>query len=351
LALGTTSTGDFLPVKAAQGAVPPMPPLIESYAEPGPIDRVNRFTLPGRAEVEIVEQGALYDRFTVSTPVEFVFRLYTFYFPGWRAYIDGAEVEIELGRPEGFITFWVPEGEHEVLVRFEDTPPRTVGWIISAAGLGVLILALMQMPAARMPAAQMPATQMPDTSVSRSRAFAFPSFLWLGGALLLFVVFKGAVLDPQDSWLRCKSPPGQARVVQHELRADFGGQIELLGYDLPRQRVRSGERFSVVLYWHALVPVEANYQSFVHLAASEDVRQVWAQEDHLNPGGLPTTRWPLDRYVWDEFEIVVPPETPPGRYVLNVGIYSMDEGYRLQRYDEDGRAVGDSIVVGSIEVQ
>ena len=52
-----------------------------------------------------------------------------------------------------------------------------------------------------------------------------------------------------------------------------------------------------------------------------------------------------------EFEIVVPPETPPGRYVLNVGIYSMDEGYRLRRYDEDGRAVGDSIVVGSSEVQ
>jgi len=334
LALGTTSTGDFVPVGAALVPMHPAPTLIESYSRPGPVDRVNRATLPDGARVEVVEHGPLYDHFAVSTPRKFVLRLYTFYFPGWRATVDGEEVEIEVAGPEGFITLWVPEGEHEVLVRFEDTLPRTAGWVISAVGLAMLIVALVLMPT-------------PTPTHLHASTHSPP--LWLGGALLLFVILKSAVIDPHDDWLRYTSPPGQAWAARHEQRASFvggGGQIELLGYDLPRQRVRSGETFSVVLYWHALTPLDANYQSFVHLARPLDV--LWGQEDHLNPGSLPTTRWPFDKYVWDEYEIRVLPGTPPGEYALNVGLYSVAGGYRLWRCDEDGR---DSIVIASVEVE
>jgi hypothetical protein len=104
-----------------------------------------------------------------------------------------------------------------------------------------------------------------------------------------------------------------------------------------------------VLYWHAPVPLGTNYQSFVHLARPLHI--LWGQEDHLNPGGLPTKHWPPDRYVWDEYEIRVLPGTPPGEYVLNVGLYSMAGGYRLQRHDEDGQVVGDSVPIGLVEVE
>jgi hypothetical protein len=335
LAIGTTSTGDFLPVKAARVRMRPMPSLVESYTQPGPVDRVNRAVLPDGARLDIVEHGPLHDRFAVSTPKKFVLRLYTFYFPGWRAYVDGAEVEIEVAGPEGFITLRVPEGEHEVLVRFEDTPPRTAGWIISAVGLVVLIVALVSMPAPTLPRPHTPIPPYP--------------LIWLGGTLLLFVTLKAAVIDPHDDWLRYTSPSGQAWAARYEQRANFGGQIELLGYDLPRQRVRSGETFPVVLYLRALAPLDVNYQSFVHLARPLHI--LWGQEDHLNPAGLPTKRWPLDKYVWDEYEIRVLPGTPPGEYAINVGLYSMAGGYRLQRYDDGGRVVGDSIVIASIEVR
>ena len=335
LALGTTSTADFMPVGAAQVMVHPEASLTESYVT-GPVDRINRASLPEGARVDIVEHGPLYDRFSVYMPERFILRLFTFYFPGWRAYVDGEEVEIEIAHPEGFITFWVPEGEHEVVVRFEDTPPRTAGWIISAAGLAMLVIAL----------ALMRNSPAPDPS---TRLKTCPqSLIWLGGTLLLFMILKSGIIDPRDDWLRYTSPPGQARAAQQELRANFGNQVELLGYDLPRRRVRAGESFSVVLYWRALTPLDVNYQSFVHLAHPLNV--LWGQEDHLNPGGLPTTRWPLDKYVWDEYEIRVLPETPPGEYVLNVGLYSQAGGYRLRRYDEEGQAVGDSIVITSIEV-
>ncbi|MDY6877802.1 MAG: hypothetical protein SWK90_16595 [Chloroflexota bacterium] len=345
LALGTTSTGDFLPVEAALVAMHPEPTLVESYSRPGLVDKVNRATLRG-ATVEIIEHGPLQDRFVVSTPKKLVLRLYTFYFPGWRAYVDGEEVEIEVAGPEGFITLWVPEGEHEVLVRFEDTPPRTAGWIISMVGLASLVLALTWMPSARV-------RRSPSTIPHSPFAIRRSPLVWLSGALLLFVILKGAVIDQQDNWMRYTSPPGQAWAAQHEQRTVFSldgsGQIELLGYDLPRQHVRSGEKFSVVLYWRALTPLDANYQSFVHLA--RPLWAVWGQEDQINPGGLPTTRWPLDKYVWDEYEIHVLPGTPPGEYVLNAGLYSMAGGYRLQRHDDLGQVAGDSLVFASVEVE
>ncbi len=344
LAYGTTSTGDFVPTGAALVLMHAEPALLASYARGGPVDRVNRATLPEGATVELVAQGPLYDRFVVSTPHEFVFRLFTFYFPGWRATVDGKEVAIEVAGPEGFITFWVPAGEHDVLVHFGDTPPRTAGWILSALGLLAFILTLVLMPGQ----SPVPGLQSPVPSL-QSLVPNPQSLIWLAGALALFVFLKGAVIDPREGWLRYTSPPGEAWAAQNRLRANFGNQIELLGYDLSRQHVHPGQTFTVVLYWRALAPMVENYQSFVHLAQPLDV--VWGQEDHLNPGDLPTTRWPLDRYVWDEYEVRVSPDAPPGEYLLNVGIYSLAGNYRLLRYDEAGQAAGDSLVIATIVVE
>jgi hypothetical protein len=334
-ALGTTSTGDFLPVRAALGTIYPAQSLLDSYTQPGPVDRVNRAALPEGTRVEVVEQRALYDHFSVYTPEEFVFRLYLFYFPGWRVYVDSEEVEINVAKPEGFITVFVPAGEHDVIVRFEDTPPRIIGRIVSACGLGGLVVTLILMRST------VPCLQSPIPNLQ--------SLLWLGGVLMLFIFLKSAVIDPQEGGLlRYTSPPGQAQAAQHEVHANFGGQIELLGYDLPKPRVRPGEALPLVLYWRALTPMGENYQTFVHVA--QPLHLVWAQQDRLNPGNFPTSRWPLDRYVWDAYEIRIPFGTPPGEYMINVGVPSWEGGYRLPRVDEDGQSVGDGVMIAAVEV-
>ena len=75
-----------------------------------------------------------------------------FYYPGWRAYLlDGqhgervSEIPItpETTGALGRMTVPVPPGEGYLLLIYEDTPPRTVGGILSlasAALLGVLVL-------------------------------------------------------------------------------------------------------------------------------------------------------------------------------------------------------------------
>lgn len=349
LAFGTTSTGDFLPVEAAHVAMHPAKTLLESYqqseqAEPGeiptPLDRVNRATLPKGATVEIVEHRPLYDRFEISTPKSFVLRLFTFNFPGWHAYIDDKEVEVETADPEGFITLWVPKGEHEVVVRFEDTLPRKASWIVSIVGLIVLLIISVYSP----PIIKAEKS-IPQASIDGQGNL---SPHWLCLALVMVILFKEVIADPQG-WLYLHSPPGRATAAQHEVEANFGGELELLGYDLPQSVVRSGGSFPVVLYWRTLKPLEKNYQAFVHVARPLHV--LWGQEDHLNPGGLPTTRWPMSKYIWDEYDVQTLPGTPPGEYVINVGLYSAADGYRLQRYDESEQIAGDSLVIDAIKVE
>lgn len=77
-----------------------------------------------------------------STPLRLV--EYTFYFPGWKAYVDEEEVPVQFQDPNyrGVITFEVPAGEHTVKVRFEDTKIRLLGFGVTGAGLGVAVLGL-----------------------------------------------------------------------------------------------------------------------------------------------------------------------------------------------------------------
>lgn len=350
-ALGTTSTGDFLPV-TVEMIPPPMETLVRSYRDDGPVDKVNRATVPEGTEVTLVEHKPDYDLFRVDTPRSFILRLYTFYFPGWQAYVDGESVEIEIARPEGFITVQVPEGTHDVLVRFEDTKPRRLGGAVSGGALVALIAIMVAWRDTKRSETSLALRQSPAVPRGRSPSDLGPRrspITWarLGGVLLLIVVVKTTVLDTYEC-LHHHSAPGQAVPAQHKLRANFGGKIELLGYDLPRSQVHPGDTLSVVLYWRALTDVEGNYQSFVHVAQPLD--RAWAQEDHLNPGGLPTSRWPSDKYVWDEYAIQIPEQLSPGEYMVNVGLYSRSEGgARLPLHN--GQQVGEeSIVIDTVEV-
>lgn len=333
-ALGTTSTGDFLPVTVDM--IPEATDsLIHSYTEDGPVDKVNRATLPEGAEVRVLENKPNRGRFWVTAPSEFILRLYTFHFPGWRAYVDGERVAIEIARPEGFITVQVPEGTHEVVVRFEDTLPRQMGWMISAGAVIALGAVLATWSPVR------------NTDQPAPRLHCLPlTWLQVTGVLALIVSTKVVVLDPYGL-LHHHSRPGEALPAQQHLGANFADKIELIAYDLPETQLAPGDVLPVVLYWRALNDLEENYQSFVHVAQPLDV--AWTQEDHLNPGGLPTSRWPMDKYVWDEYGIQIPHGMPPGEYMVNVGLYLRSDGTRLQRQDA-GHIGDDGSVIGFVKV-
>jgi hypothetical protein len=311
-ALGTTSANDFLPVGVAlvPGA---QNSVIDSYESGGPIDRVNRATLPEGAVVTLQEQRPTYDRYTVSSNSDFVFRVFTFYFPGWVARIDGQPVPIELGQPEGFITFPVPAGSHRVEVSFEETTPRQIAWVISG-------LALLGWVTAIVLAFRRPSDTLDVVPLN-----------WRSAVVIGVVVLSGLGLKlaaDRTGAFRYQSTGTTVLVAQNNYYVKLDRGLQLLAFDVSSSTIRPGDPLAVTLYWKAQVPVPINYQVYVHLIGPDD--QLVAQSDKLNPADFPTSRWPLDKYVRDEHNLVFQSAPAPGLYRLVVGLWNSGTGERLQ---------------------
>jgi hypothetical protein len=93
-------------------------------------------TLELRTTSEVIEYSA-------QRPILITFN--TFYYPGWRAYLLDAEtgaqireLPIALRGELGLITVRVPAGSGRVLLRFEDTPLRSMSLILSLTSLALL---------------------------------------------------------------------------------------------------------------------------------------------------------------------------------------------------------------------
>jgi hypothetical protein len=71
-----------------------------------------------------------------STPA--TLRIATFYFPGWKARLDHRVIPIRVEMGTGAMLLDVPEGRHEVLLRFGYIPPMRYASIISLVSLFLL---------------------------------------------------------------------------------------------------------------------------------------------------------------------------------------------------------------------
>ena len=325
--VGTTASNEFLPVTVIS-APGPAPSLSDSYAA-GSVDKVNRAALPEGAEVAVIEHGPLHDQLAIDSPSDFTLRLYTFDFPGWTAYVDGAAVPITPSGPEGWITLAVPRGKHTVRVQLEDTAPRRLGWLASGLGLAALV-GLGGWQIARRQARRHDATTTPGTRVAPEGAEG-----WLLPGLALTGLVAGIGLNaanwPYATQTYAPVQPQQAQA------AHWSSGVELLGYDLMQTTLRPGDSVDLTLYWAAYAPTTANSRVFVHLIGPEG--QLWANSDKFHPGeyeDLPTGRWPVGRPLTDVHTLVIPPDTPPGEYHLQVGLWDGYTGERVPLLIEEG---------------
>lgn len=93
----------------------------------------------GQAAVRVKKDNFTKKIFNVNAATPLVFRLNTYYFPGWEAVIDGEKTAINDGNDLKLITVNVPPGTHTVEFRFVNTPVRTASEIISVSTVIFLI--------------------------------------------------------------------------------------------------------------------------------------------------------------------------------------------------------------------
>ena len=134
--------------------------------------------------------------------------------------------------------------------------------------------------------------------------------------------------------------------IDHPLSFRLGEAVSLIGYNLrpDDDPLEPGGSFRLTLYWQALASMEKDYTVFTHLIDEEG--QIWAQKDSPPLGGArPTSLWYEGEIIKDEYELIVKGETPPGEYLLEVGMYLAESGARLPVYSIEGELLGDRILL------
>jgi hypothetical protein len=340
---GGLVTNEFLP-HAVLILPGPTTSLLDDYADGYPVMKANLATLPEGATLEFVEHGPQRDVWRVTTDTPFTLEVYTFYFAGWQAEIDGKRVPITPSEPHGLITFDVPAGEHTIRLTLKPTAVRRAGnmiTILAAVGLIVVTGALWRQQR------QVEAASSPDTDLLP----AWGTGLLVGGiAAALLAAF---LMQEGRAWVR--SGPGEARLAAHHLDLRFGDSIQLVGYDLSDDEPGPGDLVTLVLYWYVRDRVDIDYNSFVHVSTGGPPQ---AQEDKYLPADARTSEWPPGAHLADEYLIRLPESIPPGEYRVTVGLWTCEglpegecgNGLRLEVADAAGNPVGDSAFLQTVRV-
>ena len=157
--------------------------------------------------------------------------------------------------------------------------------------------------------------------------------------------FLGAYLT-----LYVLSPDDADFPMQHTVAANLGHEALLIGYGLRTQELEAGKTLRLTLYWQALAEMDRRYTVFAHLLDSDN-RVVAQMDSEPLSGAHPTTEWQLGEIVRDSYGLLIAPDTPPGEYLLEVGMYYLPTLERLPVLDASGGVEDDRVVLGRIVVQ
>jgi hypothetical protein len=130
---------------------------------------------------------------------------------------------------------------------------------------------------------------------------------------------------------------------------DFGGQLRLLGWEIERDTLAPGETTYLTVYWQALTDPREDYWLFLRLKGAND-DDVWSKDGTPSAGRDSTDLWRKGDVIAAQHRITLGDDVAPGRYRLLAGVHRFGAWEWLPIFDQNGRAVGDVVMVGEVFV-
>ena len=135
---------------------------------------------------------------------------------------------------------------------------------------------------------------------------------------------------------------------------DFGGALQLVGYDLLTPTVTPGEMVELVTLWQVTNPqplwpqnlsdASEDFVLFTH--ALDAAGSIVGQEDRLD---APAWDWQVGDAIAQIHRFTLPPDLPAGTVALEVGAYRRADLVRLPVL-VNGEVVGDAVLLRHVEV-
>ena len=326
-AIGSTSLGEFNPIWVTDHLGPTA--LTGDYLAGGRLERVDGATLPPNSSATTEVSGAHAHHIRLNLSQDATITLNLIYFPGWTASLNNGPIALAPHPGSGLIDIAVPAGQHELRLHFKETPLRLMAdalsiltWIGLIAAVGYHTISSRQSTISSQQSAV-----SGQWSGIRERS-PWPALIVVLGTAGLTILLR----QTAPEWFRIASPPDTALPASTQLRADFGDQIRLLGVDLSpqiagQQVAGQNDSLTVVAYWRALKDLDTDYAVFLHLDAPNG--QTIASVDQFHPTEIPTSNWPPTLYHRNPLKLAIPPNTPPIRYSLRLGLYNNQSGEPL----------------------
>ena len=328
LTIGTTTAGEYLPIWVQQ--LPEPTTLQAAYAAGGPIKRLDQASLPATARVVSEEAAYTRQQVVLDSPVAFTAVFNVFYYPGWQATVNDADVALTPTTPTGLISLPVPAGRSTIVLDFGSTLPRDGGGAVTAVSLMAwLALAVRGLTAGR----SRPVTQ-------EHGGATLPAWGWAASAVVALAVMglRAVSLNVDTPFVRLRPPEGAAPSAQQPIVVDFGDALRLSGFTTSADTIAADQTLKVALYWRPILAERPDYS--VQLTLRDAAGTFLAQSDTQNPGNHPTRLWPFDSYAEDVHTLTPYPGTPPGTYALTAMVYRQ----------QDGQPVGSSTQIGTVTV-
>lgn len=96
--------------------------------------------LEGKMDIKSFEEGTNWLTFKAGVSEDGKIRLSKYFFPNWKVFVDGQQVEIDYDNDLGLITFDLKSGDHNVKVRLFNTLVRDVANFASLGGLLMIFI-------------------------------------------------------------------------------------------------------------------------------------------------------------------------------------------------------------------
>jgi hypothetical protein len=129
----------------------------------------------------------------------------------------------------------------------------------------------------------------------------------------------------------------------------LGNAIQLVSASTVESVALAGSDVEVAVRWQTTAPVEQNWTTFVHVG--DPASTPLAQGDSPPLGGdYPTSLWQANEVINDRYTVPLPPDLPPGRYPVWIGMYDPDGFARLPLIVDGEQLPNDALQIGWVVV-
>ncbi len=314
----------------------------DTYVTGYETETVNRFSIDAREQnrASVVAETPEMHVFQVWKPQGELVTMQLASFEGWTASLDGVPVPTSSDPDTGLLQLALPPSSGQTLVvTLDTTPPRILGWLLSASGLVILAAWVGWRVRRDKPARYRVLEYM---TMAETRLVGFVLLLSLVAVVLSYQGIGGFSLHPQG-WYAIRD--------SIFLRSRSNAGLELLAYRIESSTVHSGDTIPITLYWQTTQSLNASYVVELSIRDVSSGNTLVTAPLHA-PAFYPTRRWIRGMYLRDEMLLALPAESPAGRYVVTVKVYPCEPECRpeagLNFFDASGQLAGTLLTLPQI---